>query len=58
MVRLFAIAPNSLRWGLMQFPGWESNPSGSLSASKQPNLPCLLLLNLCELRDRVSILAG
>jgi lycopene beta-cyclase len=25
MVRLFAIAPNSLRWGLMQFPGWESN---------------------------------
>jgi lycopene beta-cyclase len=25
MVRLFAIAPNSLRWSLMQFPGWESN---------------------------------
>jgi lycopene beta-cyclase len=25
MVHLFAIAPNSLRWGLMQFPGWESN---------------------------------
>jgi lycopene beta-cyclase len=25
MVRLFAIAPNSLRWGLMQFPGFESN---------------------------------
>jgi lycopene beta-cyclase len=25
MVRLFAIAPNSLRWGLMQFPGLESN---------------------------------
>jgi lycopene beta-cyclase len=25
MVRLFAIAPNSLRWGLMQFPGWEGN---------------------------------
>jgi lycopene beta-cyclase len=25
MVRLFALAPNSLRWGLMQFPGWESN---------------------------------
>ncbi len=24
MVRLFAIAPNSLRWGLMQFPGLES----------------------------------
>jgi lycopene beta-cyclase len=25
MVRLFAIAPNSLRWNLMQFPGWEGN---------------------------------
>jgi lycopene beta-cyclase len=25
MVRLFAIAPNSLRWGLMQFPAVESN---------------------------------
>jgi lycopene beta-cyclase len=25
MVRLFAIAPNSLRWGLMQFPALESN---------------------------------
>jgi lycopene beta-cyclase len=25
MMHLFAIAPNSLRWGLMQFPGWESN---------------------------------
>lgn len=25
MVRLFAIAPNSLRWGLLQFPGRESN---------------------------------
>jgi lycopene beta-cyclase len=25
MVRLFGIAPNSLRWNLMQFPGWESN---------------------------------
>lgn len=25
MVRLFATAPNSLRWGLMQFSGWESN---------------------------------
>ncbi len=25
MVRLFAIAPNSLRWGLMQFPGLESS---------------------------------
>jgi lycopene beta-cyclase len=25
MIRLFAIAPNSLRWGLMQFPGLESN---------------------------------
>lgn len=25
MIRLFAIAPNSLRWGLMQFPGWEGN---------------------------------
>jgi lycopene beta-cyclase len=25
MVRLFIIAPNSVRWGLMQFPGQESN---------------------------------
>jgi lycopene beta-cyclase len=25
MMHLFMIAPNSLRWGLMQFPGWESN---------------------------------
>jgi lycopene beta-cyclase len=25
MVHLFATAPNSLRWGLMQFPGWEGN---------------------------------
>jgi lycopene beta-cyclase len=25
MVHLFAVAPNSLRWGLMQFPGLESN---------------------------------
>ena len=25
MMRLFAIAPNSLRWGLLQFPGRESN---------------------------------
>ncbi|HEY9825547.1 MAG TPA: lycopene cyclase family protein, partial [Stenomitos sp.] len=25
MVRLFATAPNSLRWGLMKFSGWESN---------------------------------
>jgi lycopene beta-cyclase len=25
MVHLFAIAPNSLRWGLMQFPGWEGS---------------------------------
>jgi lycopene beta-cyclase len=25
MIRLFAIAPNALRWGLMQFPALESN---------------------------------
>ncbi len=25
MMRLFATAPNSLRWGLMQFPNWEGN---------------------------------
>jgi lycopene beta-cyclase len=39
MVRLFAIAPNSLRWGLMQFPGWESNLFWqfiSLQAAKSP----------------------
>jgi lycopene beta-cyclase len=39
MVRLFAIAPNSLRWGLMQFPGWESNLLWqfiSLQAVKSP----------------------
>jgi hypothetical protein len=39
MVRLFAIAPNSLRWGLMQFPGWESNLLWqfiSLQAAKSP----------------------
>ena len=39
MVRLFAIAPNSLRWGLMQFPGLESNLFWqflSLQAAKSP----------------------
>ncbi len=39
MIRLFAIAPNSLRWGLMQFPGWESNLFWqfiSLQAAKSP----------------------
>jgi lycopene beta-cyclase len=39
MVRLFAIAPNSLRWGLIQFPGWESNLLWqfiSLQAAKSP----------------------
>jgi lycopene beta-cyclase len=39
MVRLFATAPNSLRWGLMQFPGWESNLLWqfiSLQAAKSP----------------------
>ena len=39
MVRLFAIAPNSLRWGLMQFPGLESNLLWqfiSLQAAKSP----------------------
>jgi lycopene beta-cyclase len=39
MVRLFAIAPNSLRWGLMQFPGWEKNLLWqfiSLQSAKSP----------------------
>jgi lycopene beta-cyclase len=39
MVRLFATAPNSLRWGLMPFPGWESNLLWqfiSLQAAKSP----------------------
>jgi lycopene beta-cyclase len=39
MVHLFAIAPNSLRWGLMQFPGLESNLLWqfiSLQAAKSP----------------------
>lgn len=39
MVRLFAIAPNSLRWNLMQFPGWESHLLWqfiSLQAAKSP----------------------
>lgn len=39
MVRLFAIAPNSLRWNLMQFPGLESNLFWqflSLQAAKSP----------------------
>jgi lycopene beta-cyclase len=39
MVHLFALAPNSLRWGLMQFPGWESNLFWqflSLQAAKSP----------------------
>lgn len=39
MVRLFAIAPNSLRWGLMQFPGLESSLFWqflSLQAAKSP----------------------
>jgi lycopene beta-cyclase len=39
MIRLFAIAPNSLRWGLMQFPGWESNLFWqfiSLQAARSP----------------------
>jgi lycopene beta-cyclase len=39
MVRLFAIAPNSLRWGLMQFPGWEANLLWqflSLQAARSP----------------------
>jgi lycopene beta-cyclase len=39
MVHLFGLAPNSLRWGLMQFPGWESNLFWqflSLQAAKSP----------------------
>jgi lycopene beta-cyclase len=39
MIHLFAIAPNSLRWGLMQFPGLESSLFWqflSLQAAKSP----------------------